>query len=45
MLASMALFPFVRPWFGVLVVTGIRMLIYQEYYISVMFIVLYYVLS
>lgn len=45
MLASMALFPFIRPWFGVLMVTGIRMLIYQEYYISVMFIMLYYVLS
>jgi hypothetical protein len=41
----MAMFPFFRPWLGVLVVTAIRMIIVEEYYINFMFVGLYYVLS
>jgi len=45
MLASMAMFPFFRPWIGVLFVTAIRVLVVQEYYISIAFVALYYFLS
>lgn len=45
LLASMAMFPFFRPWLGILVIISIRILIVGEYYISIVFVILYYLMS
>lgn len=44
-LGSMALFPFVRPWLGVLLFCLCRMLFLGEYYVSGLMIVVYYFCS
>ena len=41
----MAFFPFFRPWFGILIVAMVRMLVIREYYISLSFVALYYFIS
>lgn len=45
LLSSMAFFPFFRPWFGVLLVAIFRILLLGEYYISLSFVVIYYLVS
>jgi hypothetical protein len=45
LLSSMAFFPFFRPWFGVLLVAIFRILLLGEYYISLIFVVIYYLVS
>lgn len=45
LLASMAMFPFFRPWLGVLIVSLVRMLVLEDYYLSTTFVVIYYLMS
>lgn len=44
-LASMAMFPFFRPWIGVFFVSLIRGLAMGDYYLCIAFVVLYYLMS
>ena len=43
--SSMAFFPFFRPWFGALIGAFIRMIILEEYKVSLLFVFLYYLIS
>ena len=45
LLSSMAFFPFFRPWFGVLIVAFIRMIILSEFKVSILFVPIYYIFS
>lgn len=44
-LSSMAFIPIFRPWFGILFVSIFRIIVLKEYYVSAIFLGIYYQIS